>query len=95
MLAAGLDGMESKVEPPDPLEENIFELTEADRKLRNITTLPGTLAGALRELEANEVIRGALGETAFQRYYDAKMNEWLEYSASVSQWEVDRYLEIF
>jgi len=95
MLAAGLDGIKNKTDLPEPLEENIFELTEADRKLRNISTLPGTLWEALNELESNQVIREALGETAFQKYYDAKMKEWLDYSASVSQWEVDQYLEIF
>lgn len=95
MLAAGLDGVKKKIEPPEPLEENIFELTEADLKLKNITTLPGTLFEALKELEKDEVIRGALGETAYQRYRDAKMREWLDYSASVSQWEVDQYLEMF
>ena len=95
MLAAGLDGIKNGYKLPDPLEENIYELTEADLKLRNINTLPATLRAALRELENNKVIRGALGETAFQRYYDAKMDEWMEYSASVSQWEVEKYLEIF
>jgi len=95
MLAAGMDGIKNGYKLPDPLEENIYELTEADIKLRKINTLPATLRAALRELENNEVIRGALGETAFQRYYDAKMDEWMEYSASVSQWEVEKYLEIF
>lgn len=95
MLAAGMDGIKNGYKLPDPLEENIYELTEADLKLRKINTLPATLRAALRELENNKVIRGALGETAFQRYYDAKMDEWMEYSASVSQWEVEKYLEIF
>lgn len=95
MLAAGMDGIKNRAELPEPLEENIFELTEADLKLRNISTLPATLWGALKELGGNKVIRGALGETAYQKYYDAKMKEWVDYSSFVSQWELDQYLEIF
>ena len=95
MLAAGMDGIKNRTELPEPMEENIFDLTESDLKLRNISTLPGTLWEALNELQNDKVIRGALGETAFQKYYDAKMKEWIDYSASVSQWEMDQYLEIF
>lgn len=94
MLAAGLDGIKNKIEPPDPLEENIFELSEADLKLKAITTLPASLREAIDELEADPVISGALGETAMEAYANAKRTEWREYSTSVSQWELDRYLEV-
>jgi glutamine synthetase len=95
MLAAGLDGIKNKTKLTEPMEENIFELTEADRRLRKIETLPDTLKEALIELENNAVVRGALGEVAFEKYYSGKMNEWLEYLASVSEWETERYLEIY
>ncbi len=95
MLAAGLDGIKNKIEPPDSLEENIFELTEADLKLKEIGTLPVSLREALDELEADPVITEALGATALEAYVTAKRAEWKEYSASVSDWEIDRYLEIY
>ncbi len=95
MLAAGLDGITNKTNPPEPMEENIFELTEANRRLRKIETLPDTLKEALIELENNVVVRDALGEVAFERYHSGKMKEWLEYSESVSEWETERYLEIY
>jgi glutamine synthetase len=95
MLAAGLDGIAKRIEPPEPLEENVFELTEMDLKLREVTTLPASLREALDELEADPVISGALGEVALEAYTAAKRTEWREYSASVSDWELERYLEIY
>ncbi|RMF08325.1 MAG: type I glutamate--ammonia ligase [Candidatus Neomarinimicrobiota bacterium] len=94
MLAAGLDGIERKLEPPQPLEENIFALTEADLKLKEIATLPVSLREAIDELLEDEVICTAIGETALEAYTTAKRAEWQGYAASVSQWELDTYLEI-
>jgi glutamine synthetase len=95
MLAAGLDGIKNKIKPPKPMDENIYELTEANRKLREIDTLPSTLKDALEELKNNKVIRSALSDVTFESYYSGKMKEWLDYSTSVSEWELKKYLEIF
>ncbi len=95
MLAAGLDGIRNKIEPPQPLEENIFDLTEADLKLKDVSTLPASLREAIEALEADPVIRDALGPTAMEAYTTAKRAEWRGYSTSVSQWELDNYLEIY
>lgn len=95
MLAAGLDGIKNKIEPPAPLEENIFELTEADLKLREVETLPVSLREALDELEANPVVADALGNVAREAFVAGKRAEWKDYSISVSRWELDRYLEVF
>jgi len=95
MLAAGLDGIKNKIKPPEPLEENIFDLTEADLKLHDVSTLPASLREALDELESNPVISDALGDTAREAFVSAKRKEWEDYSMSVTQWELDRYLEIY
>jgi len=95
MLAAGLDGIERKLTPPDPVEENLYHFDAAKLESRKIKQLPGTLREALNELQADKVIREALGEHVFERFVEAKTEEWDEYRTQVSSWEVDRYLEAF
>jgi len=92
MLAAGLDGIEKKLVPPDPIEENAYEFSPEDRQRYDVNTLPGSLAEALGELEADPVIRGALGEHVYHWFELAKREEWDEYRICVTQWELDRYL---
>ena len=95
MLAAGLDGIERKLTPPEPVEENLYHFDAAKLESRKIRQLPGTLREALDELSRDEVIREALGEHIFERFIEAKTEEWDEYRMQVSAWEVDRYLEAF
>ena len=95
MLAAGLDGVARKLPVPDPVEENLYHLDEAKLESRKIRQLPGTLAEALDELAADEVIREALGDHVFERFVEAKREEWNEYRMQVTGWETTRYLEAF
>ena len=95
MLAAGLDGIERKLTPPEPIEENLYHFDAAKLESRKIRQLPGTLREALDELSRDEVIREALGDHIFERFVEAKGEEWDEYRMQVSAWEVDRYLEAF
>jgi len=91
-LAAGLDGIENRMSPPDPVNKNIFTMSYRERRRYRIDELPRDLHEALDELQKDPVIRDALGEHIFQRFLEAKRQEWLEYSAMVSGWEVERYL---
>jgi glutamine synthetase len=95
MLAAGLDGIERKLTPPEPVEENLYHFDAAKLASRKIRQLPGTLREALDELQADKVIAEALGEHVFERFVEAKTEEWDEYRMQVTAWEVDRYLEAF
>src|SRR5215208_3607763 len=95
MLAAGLDGIDKGMELGDPVEESLYEMTPERIREMGIKELPGTLSEALDELERDEVIREALGEHIFGRFLAAKREEWDEYRTQVSDWEVDRYLEMF
>jgi glutamine synthetase len=95
MLAAGLDGIERKLTPPDPVEENLYHFDAAKLASRKIKQLPGTLREAIDELQADTVICEALGEHVYERFVEAKTEEWDEYRMQVSAWEVDRYLEAF
>jgi len=95
MLHAGLDGIEKEMEAPGPVRENIYEFTEEDRISRGIETLPPTLGRAIEALKADDVILDALGPHVSEKFIQAKTIEYREYLASVSGWELDRYLETF
>jgi len=93
MLHAGLEGIRRRMEPPDPAEEDLFDLSEARRS--ELQTLPGSLGEALEALKADPLVQEALGAHVCQRYLLAKTQEWDEYRLSISQWELDRYLPIY
>ena len=95
MLQAGLDGIERGLDAPDPVRENIYDFTEADREERGIETLPSTLGQAVAALKEDDVILDALGDHISEKYIQAKTQEYTEFLASVSGWELDRYLETF
>ncbi|HEY77434.1 MAG TPA: glutamine synthetase [Thermoflexia bacterium] len=93
MLAAGLDGIERQLEPPAPVNEDVYHFDEDDLRKRAIGTLPATLAEALDELEKDEVIQGALGPAITETMLRARRTEWGEYRIQVTPWELERYLE--
>jgi glutamine synthetase len=94
MLGAALDGIDRKLTPPAPLNNvNIYELDGSERAALGIASLPGSLAEALGELEADRVIQAALGDSAYEAFRRAKWEEWEESRIAVTDWEVKRYLE--
>jgi glutamine synthetase len=95
MLACGLDGVKRELAPPEPVEENLYHMGKEERETRNIPNLPGSLGEALEALKGDDVIREALGDHVFERFIDAKTQEWDEYRTQVSQWELDRYLPLY
>ena len=95
MLTAGLDGIEKGMDCPGPVRENIYEFTEQDRIERGIETLPSTLGRAITALNGDPVILDALGPHIASKFTEAKTREYTEFLASVSQWELDNYLETF
>ncbi|MCL6610114.1 MAG: type I glutamate--ammonia ligase [Peptococcaceae bacterium] len=94
-LKAGLDGIKRKIQPPPPCDRNIYEMTAAEREELGIGSLPGSLEEALRELEKDGVIAGALGPHVMQRYMEAKRIEWDRYRVQVHPWEIEEYLTKF
>jgi glutamine synthetase len=91
-LAAGLEGITEKIDPPPRFPINIYHITDAERAQRGITSLPGSLEEALGELKADPVLREALGEHIYTKFTEAKTAEWNEYRIQITPWEVDRYL---
>jgi glutamine synthetase len=94
MLAAGLEGIEKGLEPPPPVEENVYEMTEEERQKRGIGTLPASLLEAIQLTEKSEVVRQALGEHVFKAFIQNKKIEWDQYRTQVTEFELKRYLPI-
>jgi len=94
MLAAGLDGIEKGLKPPKPVEENVYEMSEAQRQKRGIGTLPASLLEAILLSEKSKLVREALGEHVFEAFIQNKKIEWNNYRAQVTEYELKKYLPI-
>jgi len=94
MLAAGLEGMEKEYEVPEPIEENVYEMTEEERQKRSIGTLPASLLEAILLTEKSELVRKALGEHVFAAFIKNKKIEWDQYRTQVTDYELNKYLPI-
>jgi len=94
MLAAGLEGIEKEYEVPDPVEENVYEMTEEERRERGIDTLPGSLWEAIQLTEKSELVQEALGDHVFDAFIKNKKIEWDQYRSQVTEYELKRYLPI-
>lgn len=95
ILAAGLDGVERRLDPGEPLNENLYEFSQKELKRRKIGLLPQSLAEAIDALEADEVVKAGLGADLAREFISVKRMEWVEYSRHVSDWETNRYVEMF
>lgn len=99
IAAAGLDGLDRKLDPGDPVHDDLFALTADEVAERGIRHMPTTLGNAVVELVQDDVIREALGPVPGGDYVDyyarVKTREYDDYHAVVTNWEVDRYLTLF
>ena len=92
MLAAGLDGVETKADHREPVNENIWEMSFREKRRLRIDDLPHDLNEALNELEKDDIITSALGKHITDNYIEAKRQEWRDYITQVSAWELESYL---
>ncbi len=95
MLAAGLDGVENKIDPGEPVNKNIFTMSERQKRRLRIRQLPANLSEALDQLEKDSVVGDALGSHILENYLRAKRQEWADYISHVHPWEQERYLEAY
>lgn len=91
-LRAGLDGIKRKLAVVPSVDTNIFELTKEEKKARHIHSLPANLREATLAMMESEFVKEAVGEHIFNRYTEAKMEEWNDYTKQVTEWEISRYL---
>jgi glutamine synthetase len=94
MLAAGLKGIEEEAIAPEPVEENVFEMSEAEKAERGIEHLPGSLWEAIECAEGSALLRECLGDHLFESLLLNKKIEWSNFRRHVTDWETKRYLSI-
>src|SRR3954451_1591626 len=89
LLQAGLEGIEKGYELPEPMERNLYDLTQDERTSLGIESLPETLGEAVEVMSESEVVEKALGSHIFPRYVDLKRQEWDDYRVQVTPWELE------
>jgi len=94
MLAAGLEGIEKEYQVPEPVEENVYEMSEDERARRGIIVLPASLLEAIQITEKSELVRKALGDHVFNAFIQNKKIEWNQYRSQVTEYELKKYLPI-
>ena len=94
MLAAGLKGIEEGYELPDGAEDDVWALTDGERRAMGITPLPGSLSDAIKTMEASELMAETLGEHVFDYFLRNKRAEWEAYRQQVTPFELSRYLPV-
>lgn len=92
LLAAGLRGIKDEITPPDPINKDIYSLSQSKKNELGITLLPRNLGHALTIMEESDLVRDTLGEHLFEHFLHKKKEEWDEYSRHISNWELDKYL---
>lgn len=92
ILSAGLDGIKNKIQPPASTDKNIFQMTHEQRIAEGIEALPGSLREAVDEMSKSELAKDVLGAHIFEKYIEAKNEEWDDYRTKVTKWEIDEYL---
>ena len=94
MLAAGLRGIEEKLECPPPVELDLYHLTQQQRDEFGIASLPGSLSEAINLCEKSELVRECLGEHVFREFIANKRIEWDRYRTHVTDFEISEYLPL-
>ena len=91
-LAAGLEGIRENLQPPAPVDSNVFDLTDDEREAMGIESMPQDLSRAIRDMKRDSLINQTLGSHAFLKYVLCKQEEWAEYRHQVTRWEIENYL---
>ena len=94
MLAAGLKGVEEEYKLGDPMELNLYHLTDEERTERGIKSLPASLGEAIHISGKSELLRETLGDHTFKRFIELKKKEWDEFRIQVTEYEIKKYLPI-
>ena len=93
LLMAGLDGIKKKIDPGDPVDEDVYKMPPERRRALGIRELPTSLKEALEEMKSDEVIHQTLGSHIFDAFIEYKTNDWNQYCLYVTPWEIMKYLD--
>ncbi|MDQ1403668.1 MAG: glutamine synthetase, partial [Actinomycetota bacterium] len=91
VLAAGLKGIEEGYDLPPETNDNLYEMSNDERRRAGIKTLPGSLSEALAVMETSDLVAETLGDHVFEWFLRNKREEWAAYKTQVTQFELDRY----
>jgi len=94
LLRAGLERIEQEYPLPDPIDVDVYSLSELERVERGIETLPGSLNEAIACMRGSALVRRALGDHIFGKFIENKQIEWDAYRSQVHEYEIARYLPI-
>jgi len=94
LLAAGLKGVQEDYELPPEATEDVWSLTDAERRVLGYESLPSNLDHAVRIMEKSELVAETLGEQVFENVLRNKRQEWVGYRAQVTPWELRSNLEL-
>jgi len=89
-----LDGVKRKIEPPEPVDEDIYEMSADTRRKRGIETLPENLGEALNEMSKDEYLQQCLGRPFCKKFMELKTAEWRDFNVTVHEWERRKYLDV-
>ena len=92
VLIAGLDGIANKIDPGKPIREDIFKLSEQERKEKGIDHVPYDLYNALLTFKESEISHRILNDHLLERFITSKTHEWDDYRKQVHEWEIRRYI---
>ena len=95
LIAAGLDGIDRRLDPGAACTDDLFALSLAEIRARGIALLPQSLEQAIDAFEASPLMKSTLGDTLHREFVRLKRDEWLSYARHVSAWELDRYAAAF
>ena len=94
LLHAGLEGIEKGYELPEPIEQNLYDLSPGELQKLGVQSLPADLGEAIKEAENSELLQKALGEHTYTRLLELKRAEFEEYRLQVTPWELQKFLPI-
>jgi glutamine synthetase len=94
MLVAGMAGIDQKIEPPEPVEANVYKMSAEERERRGIRELPGSLLEAIQLTEKSKLVREALGDHIFNHFIENKKVEWDRYRIQITSYEIEKYLPV-
>lgn len=100
LLGAGLDGVRKKLDPPEEAAFDADALSQRELREKGIKLLPRTLKDALEQFKQSKLAESILGSALHQEYYEARMNEWLDFTSEhnyekqeITPWEISRYYD--
>jgi glutamine synthetase len=94
LLVTGLEGVKHKIEPPDPVELNVFKIKEEERKKMGVDNLPESLGQALHVFGESKLMLDMMGPEAFKAFLNSKTGENTAYNMQVTDWELQRYSKV-